>query len=225
MIPIRETPIPEKTENKWQKIVNIMAEVLKVPSAIITRIKPPEIEVVSSAEKKENPYKEGDTVELANHYCEAVVKTKKHLEIHNAKKLERWKDAPEIEYGIISYLGYPIKWPGGEIFGTICILDSKSNEYGKIYHLLVQEFKELVETHLKMVNMIKELKEKNDQLKKTLKEVSVLRDLIPICLKCHKVKTKEGYWEKLERYFSKHGDIKFSHGYCEECSKEILRDI
>jgi hypothetical protein len=72
-IKIKKTIINDETLDKWQNIVDIMANLLKVPSAIVTRINPPEIEVLRSAQIPENPYKAGDKVMMAKHYCEAVV--------------------------------------------------------------------------------------------------------------------------------------------------------
>ncbi|MBL7175477.1 MAG: sigma 54-interacting transcriptional regulator [Desulfobacteraceae bacterium] len=49
---------------------------------------------------------------------------------------------------MISYLGFPLLWPDGEVFGTICVLDSEENRYGKLYEELILRFKELAEAHL-----------------------------------------------------------------------------
>ncbi len=31
--------------------------------------------------------------------------------------------------GFLSYLGYPLFWPDGEIFGTLCVLDRRENTF------------------------------------------------------------------------------------------------
>jgi PAS domain S-box-containing protein len=49
---------------------------------------------------------------------------------------------------MISYLGFPLIWPDGDVFGTICVLDSKENRYEKHYEELILRFKELAEAHL-----------------------------------------------------------------------------
>ena len=67
VIKIRSTKIPDNIIQNWQNVVNIMAEILNVPSAIITRVDPPEIEVIQSAIRDENPYHAGDKVQMAKH--------------------------------------------------------------------------------------------------------------------------------------------------------------
>lgn len=110
-IKVNQTKIPGKILNKWQNIVNIMAEILAVPSAIITRVDPPEIEVLKSADKAENPYKSGDKVKMAKHYCERVVSRNKRLQVNFAPKEPDWNSAPEIDYGMVAYFGFPVCWP------------------------------------------------------------------------------------------------------------------
>ena len=57
------------------------------------------------------------------------------------------------------------------------------------------------------------------------KEINELRTILPICSKCKKIRTDEGYWEQLEEYLAKHNDVYFSHSYCPSCAKEIMDEI
>ena len=50
---------------------------------------------------------------------------------------------------MVFYLGLPLAWPDGTIFGTICVLDEKTNEQAITYASLLAEFKEVVESDLK----------------------------------------------------------------------------
>ena len=214
-IKIRKTVIDDSTLQKWQKIVDIMADVLKVPSAIVTRIDPPEIEVLRSAAVPGNPYKAGDKVMLAKHYCEAVVTKKSKLQVFYAPKDPLWNSAPEIEYGMTAYLGYPLCWPGGEMFGTICVLDSKENLFGELYEKVLYEFRELVESHLSLLDM-------NEKLRSALEELKVLRGMLPICCNCKSIRDDKGYWKQIESYIQEHSEAVFSHGICPECARKLI---
>ena len=136
--------IPDHIVNSWQKVVDTMAEILDVPAALIMKNDPPFIEVCCSSESIKNPYKAGDSEHLAGRYCEEVIKRKNKLLVANALKDKKWNKSPDIKLGMISYLGFPILWPDGEVFGTICILDSKENRYDKRYEGLMSRFRELV---------------------------------------------------------------------------------
>ncbi|MFP4547861.1 MAG: GAF domain-containing protein [Fidelibacterota bacterium] len=212
-IEINQTRIPGSILDKWQNVVNIMAEILDVPSAIITRVDPPEIEVLQSAEKPDNPYKSGDKVKLAKHYCERVVTRNKRMKVNFAPENPDWNNAPEIEYGMVAYLGFPVCWPKGEMFGTICVLDNKKNQFEHRYSKVLHEFRELIESHLSLIVM-------NNELKTALQEIKTLRGMLPICSYCKKIRDDDGYWNRLETYIHHHSEAEFSHSICPDCAKK-----
>ena len=51
-------------------------------------------------------------------------------------------------------------------------------------------------------------------------ELHELREIIPICSICKKVRTDKAYWEQVESYLLKHAGMKFSHGICPDCMKK-----
>ena len=52
---------------------------------------------------------------------------------------------------MISYLGYPLQWPDGDVFGTICILDNRENCYSVDIEEHVQLFRDIIESHLALL--------------------------------------------------------------------------
>jgi DNA-binding response OmpR family regulator len=66
-----------------------------------------------------------------------------------------------------------------------------------------------------------ELRRSNEELQKALKEVKVLRGLIPICASCKKVRNDGGFWQQLEEYLGEHSEAEFSHGLCQPCIKNL----
>ena len=100
--------ITDKILNSWQKVVDTMAEIVNVPSALIMKVDHPYIEVISSSGSSSNPYKAGDREHLSGLYCEGVIKKKERLIVPNAMKDKKWDKNPDIKLGMISYLGFPI---------------------------------------------------------------------------------------------------------------------
>src|SRR5262249_36834212 len=62
---------------------------------------------------------------------------------------EAWCSNPDVQLGMISYLGFPILWPDGEVFGTLCVLDDKRNEYNALYQSLLRQFRDVLQADLK----------------------------------------------------------------------------
>ncbi len=142
--------VPSEIVEKWQEIVDLLAEIMEVPSALIMRVEPPNIEVFVSSESKANPYHPHEIACLnTGLYCETVMSTRKPLLVPDALQDEEWKSNPDIKLGMVSYLGFPISWPDGEIFGTICVLDNKRNEYSELYRKLLRQSREVLQADLR----------------------------------------------------------------------------
>ncbi|HTN86462.1 MAG TPA: PAS domain-containing sensor histidine kinase [Sorangium sp.] len=133
-------------------MTDLLAEILRVPAALIMRVEPPEIVVCISSESKANPYEPDERARLdTGLYCETVMKTRTPLLVPDALKDEQWKSNPDVKLGMISYLGFPIAWPTGDIFGTICVLDDRANQYSKTYQTLVAQCRDVIEVDLKSI--------------------------------------------------------------------------
>jgi DNA-binding response OmpR family regulator len=48
-------------------------------------------------------------------------------------------------------------------------------------------------------------------------EVKTLKDLIPVCSHCRRVRRDDQAYESIEAYISKNSSIRFSHGICPDC--------
>ncbi|QMS84259.1 sensor domain-containing diguanylate cyclase [Candidatus Xianfuyuplasma coldseepsis] len=143
-------PVVEKVlVEKWQKLINLVASLLNVPAGLIMQITDTHMEVFLRSENEDNPYP-SDGKDTLSHglYCETVIGTDEALHIENSLHLEAWKDNPDVALNMISYYGLPIKWHDGTFFGTICALDSKTNEFADEYRQLMLLFKDIIEMDL-----------------------------------------------------------------------------
>ena len=139
--------VPFEIIRRWQEFVNLLAEIMQVPSACIMRVDPPHIKIFVSSTSEGNPCEPGalDT----GPYCETVMKTGQPLLVPDALENEAWKANPHVRLGMISYLGVPIAWPDGNIFGTICVRDNKRNDYSEAYLKLLLHFRDILQADLK----------------------------------------------------------------------------
>lgn len=69
----------------------------------------------------------------------------------------------------------------------------------------------------RFVELQNTLAEKIADLEDALSQIHALRGIIPICMFCHKIRTDQQGWERLEKYISEHSEAEFSHGICPEC--------
>ncbi len=163
--------IPEDMQNKWQRIVDLMAEIIDVPSGLIMRVTPPEIEVYKTSRSQNNPFEEGAVFPLDGVYCEWVTQNCEQLLVPNALNDAKWDHNPDLEFDMVSYLGFPLLWPDGQPFGTICVSDTRENAYNDVYASLIREFKEVIENDFKLMLAAMDISRKKEMLEEANKEL------------------------------------------------------
>lgn len=62
-------------------------------------------------------------------------------------------------------------------------------------------------------------------LQEAMDHVKTLQGLIPICSYCHRIRTDQAAWERIETYVEAHSDALFSHGICPECMQANFEGI
>ncbi|MYN15415.1 GAF domain-containing protein [Rugamonas sp. FT107W] len=150
---------------KWQQTTNVMADVFDVPAGLIMRVRPQQIEVLVSSHTPGNPYEAYEKANLnTGLYCETVMATRSLLHVPDALEDEHWKNNPDVALNMISYLGVPLLWPDDEVFGTICVLDSKKRNYQQRYVDLLWEIKRAIEADFQVIEQQQKLMISNASL-------------------------------------------------------------
>ncbi len=151
--------IPEDVERKWQKIIDLAAKIIGVPSGLINKLNEETLEVFLSSRTVNNIFEKNLNLKLGlGWYCENVAGNKKELLLPNALEDDNWKENPSIPFNMISYMGVPIFWPDGEVFGTFCLLDNKENQFSEEYKELIISLREIIQNDLKQVILLEQFK-------------------------------------------------------------------
>lgn len=144
--------IPTATLAKWQRVVDIMARLMDVPAGLVMRTDPPDHAVFVTSATAGNPYAAGDSFVLnRNLYCHSVLERRGELLVHNAWSDPDWCSNQDLEHGMSFYLGLPLVWPDGVLFGTICVLDRRDNSGAVLYRDLLGEFRAVIEGDLALL--------------------------------------------------------------------------
>lgn len=163
--------IKDAVIKRWQNSIDHLARLCDVPAVLIMRLHEEEIEVFLASQTDGNPYPGSAKDELLQgFYCETVIGTNSSLAVENALEIPEWKENPDIKLNMISYLGYPLKWPGGEFYGTICILDIVPRKFDSISEDLLQSLQQSIETDLALLLSQNELAEREARLKILIEE-------------------------------------------------------
>lgn len=74
-----------------------------------------------------------------------------------------------------------------------------------------------VSNHLEMKRKNDLVKAQKAELEEALTRIKRLEGIITICMYCKSIRNDKNSWERLEQYFEKHSDARFSHGICDDC--------
>ncbi|MFO1313366.1 MAG: PAS domain S-box protein [Burkholderiales bacterium] len=179
-----EPAIPSDVLRKWQRIVDLLAAIVNVPSAVVCKLEPPDwtcYSIVANSTSQGNPFRMDETFSMdIGTFCETVIKSREPLLVANALEDDLWKSAPENKVGMISYLGFPVLWPDGRVFGTICVLDDKANGYTPAYRELLLHCRDVLQADLetlgRMSRSIEEQRAQLDELFARVPEAVVMVD-------------------------------------------------
>jgi PAS domain S-box-containing protein len=181
---------PDWILEKWQGIADLLAEIIGIPAALIMKTENDYMEVFISSHSENNPYSKGDHEKWYGLYCETVIKTQKKLLVSNALKDKKWNKNPDIELGMIAYLGFPLNFPDNKPFGTLCILDNMERPFTLQNEKLIQQFKNVIELDLAI---LQSFEFKTSQLAANVVQVITERNDTDEALRVSRFRLNEAY--------------------------------
>lgn len=154
--------IPESTREAWQKSVDILADLIDVPTALIVRVcDADQTQVFVASRTQNNAYVQGDLISRhPEGFIETSIRRSELLKVADAEVDPAWKRAAAETKGMLAYMGLPLTWPDGEAFGAICLMDYKANGFSARHERLLEQFQEIINLHLVLLFQQHELRER-----------------------------------------------------------------
>ncbi len=76
--------ISQTTKDNWQRITNLLADMMKVEAGFITQITGEKVKILMTGSNEKVEIVEGDEIDLAEIYCHEAVKKREMVEINDA---------------------------------------------------------------------------------------------------------------------------------------------
>jgi len=58
-----------------------------------------------------------------------------------------------------------------------------------------------------------------------VREIALLRQLLPICSNCKQIRNDDNYWQSVESYLDAYLDIDCTHSFCPDCAKKLFPEF
>jgi len=215
--------VPAHVLANWQAIANLLASMAGVPAALVMRVVGPNIEVFVASETADNPYRVGEHEVLAGSglYCERVIRSGQMLLVADALADPAWRDNPDVRLNMISYLGFPIRLPDGNPFGTLCVLDRRANTYNDSVAALMKQLRDLIESHLSLLYMNRVLGDERKRLQDYVAEIQALRGIVQMCSSCKRIEDAKGDWQSIEDILMRDSSAEVTHTLCPRCMDKL----
>ncbi|MCO4757187.1 MAG: diguanylate cyclase [Oceanospirillaceae bacterium] len=146
--------------SKWQRTVDLMSQLFDSACGTIVQFRQQEFNaVVASLNEGNFLQRDSSWPWEMKSFCRTIIETGEGLYVKDAANEDKWKDADPVKDGPVrSYLGMPITWPDGTLFGTICVIDTKSSDYQPNQIELLEQFRDMIDADLRMMFAYEEIK-------------------------------------------------------------------
>ncbi|WP_017221561.1 sensor domain-containing diguanylate cyclase [Moritella dasanensis] len=147
--------------DKWQQTVDLIAELFDSACGTIVQLRQNEFNVVVASKNESNFLSKNDTWAWdVDSFCRKIIENQQGVDVQNTLSDPYWKVSPPVVDGKIgSYCGLPIFWPCGELFGTICIIDTKTTDHSPVLIKLLEQCCRLITADLKMLRDYESIRE------------------------------------------------------------------
>jgi hypothetical protein len=121
------------------------------------------------------------------------------------------------EIGAQSYMGVPLVTASGRILGHVGLIDRVPLEDLELKLTILRIFGARAAAEIERCKAERDRERLLLELRRALEDLKTLRELIPVCAWCGRVRGEKS-WDELEAYLERHTRISFTHGICPDCA-------
>ncbi len=148
--------VPGLYLRKWQRLVDLLAEVYAADAALISCVGPAGLRVQVASRSDAPLFETGDERLLpAEAYCAAVVAGRAALTVDDAEQDPLWRPRLAANGQMRAYLGVPLLWPDKTVYGTLCVLAREAAPRSAAMQGLLGQLRQLIESDFRALHFVR----------------------------------------------------------------------
>ena len=122
----------QETVASWRLVMTVLARSMNVKLGLVTRHTEDGAIEMTAPSLEQDYYDPGERLALEpGLLCEYVITNQAELVVADSRFEAEWVENPDARRGLLAYLGFPVYWPDGDVFGTICVLDDSPRDFSQ----------------------------------------------------------------------------------------------
>lgn len=131
-------------DGQFDRVTAMVGRLLRVPVSVVSLIET-DRQVIAS----ESGAPGGRETPLTHSFCQYVVASDAPLQVNDAREEPLVRDNLAVtDYGVISYLGFPLRAAGNVTVGSLCAVDSKPRAWTSDDQAVLKDLAALVEVQI-----------------------------------------------------------------------------
>jgi GAF domain-containing protein len=222
-------------EERFDDLTRLAASICGTPSSFISLV-----------DEDRQWFKSKTGIELcqtsrADAICAHAIMSPEVFVLPDASQDPRFASNPLVlgEPFVRFYAGAPLTAPNGHHLGALCVIDRVPRQLrpDQLEGLRILSRQVMAQVILgKNLNDLKSALNQRDQLEQDMEKlildlqdasamIQTLKDLLPICRSCKKVRDDRGYWERVEAYVANATSISATSSICPDCLEGRFGDM
>lgn len=161
-------------EEAFDRVVRLAARLLGAPVALASLIEPHR-QFFKAAHGLGEPLASARETPLSHSFCQHVVVRGAPLVVEDAAEHPLVRESPaRRDFGTVAYLGVPIRDPGGEVLGALCVIDRKPRPWSPEDEGVLRELAAVLtdEIELREAQRRREMSERSNTALRALTEAA-----------------------------------------------------
>lgn len=150
--------VPDDIIYRWYRVLELVNRELKTPLSLITKLVEGGPQLVYVQTEGDNPFLQAGADSPLLDLEREVLSQSAPPQSQDLSANTRWSKHPLLAAGLRYHLGLPLRWPDGELFGTLAIYDSHPNAHASSHQALLAEFAHELEQELVILQQQQALK-------------------------------------------------------------------